>query len=66
MEGESATTNRQEDRAESAERGRRAHLSRSSSSTLTRDVLSYNSGNRIITIMQAAESGNGFDPAICT
>jgi hypothetical protein len=53
--------NRQDDRVESAERGRRAQISHSSSSILRRNLLSRYSSSQIVAMMQAAESWHRYN-----
>ena len=60
--GRSETLGRHQDIAKWAAKDRRAHLSRGSSSTLTRDVRSSSSGGQIVAMMQAADSGHRYDP----
>lgn len=48
--------NRQDDRVESAERGRRAKFSQSSSSILRRNLLSRYSSSQIVAMMKTTES----------
>jgi hypothetical protein len=52
---------RNENTTESAAQGRRAHVSRRSSSTSIWDVRSSSSGCKIIAMMQAAKSWHGYD-----
>ena len=61
--GCSVTTNRHNDSTKWSANGRRAHLSRASSSILTGNVRSHSSGSQVVAMMQAAESWHGDDPA---